>query len=216
MTARTQILDSLSAVADRSSAVGSPASPSRRENTDRPTEAQSADALLASFLDRCVRARATTSSVDEEAAIPGAVAEFLAAQNIEAIVVVEDALKDLDWSNLTLAEPTMEQFIGDGLTIVTKAQFGVTETGSVVALSGPDSDSRLNFLAETHVAVLSESAVVATAEEVWSRLKGGGEAHAMPRSVNFITGPSRTADIEQTIELGAHGPRRLHIILLRG
>jgi hypothetical protein len=35
----------------------------------------------------------------------------------------------------------------------------------------------------------------------------------MPRTVNLITGPSRTGDIEQTIELGAHGPRRLHIIL---
>ncbi|MDN5850066.1 MAG: lactate utilization protein [Nitrococcus sp.] len=49
-------------------------------------------------------------------------------------------------------------------------------------------------------------------EEVWERLLAQGER--MPRAVNLITGPSRTADVEQTMQLGAHGPRRVHLLLI--
>ncbi len=60
--------------------------------------------------------------------------------------------------------------------------------------------------------------VVGDYEDAWRMLrennkKSGG---AMPRTAAFVTGPSRTADIEQTIQLGAHGPRRLHIVLIDG
>jgi L-lactate dehydrogenase complex protein LldG len=44
--------------------------------------------------------------------------------------------------------------------------------------------------------------------------QAGGGATLMPRTVNWITGPSRTADIEQTLLLGAHGPQRLHILIV--
>ena len=80
--------------------------------------------------------------------------------------------------------------------------------------SGADNPTTLNFLPETHIVVLESGDLVGTYEEVWTRLRekfGEGE---MPRTVNMITGPSRTADIEQTLELGAHGPRRLHVIIL--
>ena len=60
--------------------------------------------------------------------------------------------------------------------------------------------------------------VVATYEDGWDRLRAGQQAIAdrgwLPRTVNFITGPSRTGDIEQRIVLGAHGPRRLHILVV--
>jgi len=78
-------------------------------------------------------------------------------------------------------------------------------------VSGHDTPTRNNFLPDTHVVVLRASEVVAAYEDGWDRLRAAG---AMPRAVNFITGPSRTGDIEQRIELGAHGPRRLHIILV--
>jgi L-lactate dehydrogenase complex protein LldG len=93
---------------------------------------------------------------------------------------------------------------------------GVAETGTLVLISGPDNPTTLNFLPETHIVVLPKSAVTGSYEDVWDRLRQSvGEAE-MPRTVNLITGPSRTGDIEQTIELGAHGPRRLHIILVDG
>ena len=79
-------------------------------------------------------------------------------------------------------------------------------------LSGPDHPTTLNFLPDTHIVVLRASQVVGPYEDAWARLRAA--ATAMPRTVNFVTGPSRTADIEQTIQLGAHGPRRLHIVLI--
>ena len=48
--------------------------------------------------------------------------------------------------------------------------------------------------------------------DLWARLRM--ESRGMPRALNLITGPSRTADVEQTIQLGAHGPRSVHVILL--
>ena len=80
--------------------------------------------------------------------------------------------------------------------------------------SGPDNPTTLNFLPENHIIALPASRICATYEDAWDAMRaiyGGG---IMPRAVNFITGPSRTADIEQTLLMGAHGPRRLHVILI--
>jgi L-lactate dehydrogenase complex protein LldG len=77
--------------------------------------------------------------------------------------------------------------------------------------SGPQSPSTINFLPDNHVAIVRASQVVATYEDGWDRLRTTG---AMPRTVNFVTGPSRTADIELKIQLGAHGPRRLHLVVV--
>jgi L-lactate dehydrogenase complex protein LldG len=94
----------------------------------------------------------------------------------------------------------------------------VAETGTLMLHSGPESPTRNNFLPDTHIAVLRASQVVASYEDGFDNLRrkfakaAGG--FFLPRTINFITGPSRTADIEQKLELGAHGPRRLHIILI--
>jgi L-lactate dehydrogenase complex protein LldG len=81
-------------------------------------------------------------------------------------------------------------------------------------ISGAHTPTTLNFLPETHIVVVRRDQVVATYEDGWDRLKAAAKTEALPRTVNFVTGPSRTADIEQHIELGAHGPRRLHIVLV--
>jgi L-lactate dehydrogenase complex protein LldG len=78
-------------------------------------------------------------------------------------------------------------------------------------ISAAETSTTLNFLPDTHIVVVSTDQVVATYEDGWDRLRAHG---GMPRTINFITGPSRTGDIEQRIELGAHGPRQLHIILI--
>jgi len=100
----------------------------------------------------------------------------------------------------------------DGDAVSVTASFAaVAETGTLMLVSGPESPTRNNFLPETHVVVLRAGEIVGTYEEAWDRLRA---ARAMPRVVNFITGPSRTGDIAQKLELGAHGPRRLHIVLV--
>ena len=88
----------------------------------------------------------------------------------------------------------------------------MAETGTLMLPSGSETPSTLNFLPDTHVVVLKSRDVVGPYEEAWDRLRAGGKT--LPRTVNFVTGPSRTGDIEQTIYLGAHGPRHLHILLI--
>ena len=95
---------------------------------------------------------------------------------------------------------------------VTACLAAVAETGSLVLVSGPATPTTLNFTPDDMIAVLHRRDVVAHQEEVWQRLRR--ERSAWPRTVNFVSGPSRTADIEQVVQLGVHGPRRVHIILV--
>ena len=87
----------------------------------------------------------------------------------------------------------------------------IAETGTLMLVSGAETPTTLNFLPDTHIVVVRGDQIVATYEDGWDRLRVRG---GLPRAINFITGPSRTGDIEQRIELGAHGPRRLHIVIV--
>ena len=89
------------------------------------------------------------------------------------------------------------------------------QTGTLALVSGPDNPTTLNFLPETHIVVIEAAKIVGNYETFWEMLRAAYGEGAMPRTVNFITGPSRSADIEQTLLLGAHGPRALHIIIVR-
>ena len=104
----------------------------------------------------------------------------------------------------------------DGQDVVglSHAVAGVAETGTLVLLSGPDNPTTLNFLPETHIVVVKAEDIAGDYETVWDTIRARYGKGVMPRTVNMITGPSRSADIEQTILLGAHGPRRLHIIVV--
>jgi len=79
-------------------------------------------------------------------------------------------------------------------------------------LSGAHSPTTLNFLPDVHIVIVRRQQIVTHIEDVWRRMRS--EVNEVPRTINFITGPSRTADIEQTIQLGAHGPRSLHVVLV--
>jgi len=81
-------------------------------------------------------------------------------------------------------------------------------------LSGPANPTTLNFLPDNHIVVLKRADLVGDLESLWSRLRQRFGAGTLPRTVNLITGPSRSADIEQKMLLGAHGPRRLHILIV--
>jgi L-lactate dehydrogenase complex protein LldG len=82
--------------------------------------------------------------------------------------------------------------------------------------SGPGSPITLNLLPDNHVVILRRSQITGTLEDAWDTLRTSqrGRNSAMPRTAMFVSGPSSTADIELTLYLGAHGPRRLHIILV--
>lgn len=91
-----------------------------------------------------------------------------------------------------------------------RAWAGIADTGTLVLLSGPDNPTLPNFLADYHLVFVKKDQIVTNKKAIWERLEKLGE---MPRALNFISGPSRTADIEQTIQLGAHGPRFLWVFV---
>ena len=114
------------------------------------------------------------------------------------------------WSN-ELAVEQRRAHAEDEVSVTT-TYGAIAETGTLVLLSDPTTPTTLNFLPETHIAVLPQSRIVAHLEDVFAMLRR--EHDALPRTVNFISGPSRTGDVELQIELGAHGPKRLHVIVL--
>jgi L-lactate dehydrogenase complex protein LldG len=168
---------------------------------------------------RMVDAAAGTSERAASAAdIPAAVAAFLRGLNLPLRVRHGDdpRLAALPWAN----EPAMEVQHGpsDGhdLAAVSHAFTAVAETGTLVLTSGPDNPTTLNFLPDVHIVVVAAGDVAADFETVMERLRERYGTGIMPRTVNMITGPSRSADIEQTLLLGAHGPRKLHVIVVGG
>ncbi|RPH66422.1 MAG: lactate utilization protein, partial [Hyphomicrobiales bacterium] len=92
---------------------------------------------------------------------------------------------------------------------------GIAESGTIIQVSGPDNPTTLNFLPEAHIVVLELDSLFASYEEAWSKLRKAFGEGVMPRTVNMISGPSRTADIEQTIVRPAHGPKNMHVIIVR-
>jgi len=128
------------------------------------------------------------------------------------VAAPDPELAAIRWSNWLEVE--RRAAVGEDLVSVTGAFAGIAESGTLVLLSGPHSPTTLNFLPGDHLVVLAAGRVLPAMEDVWARLRAreGG----MPRTVNLITGPSRTADVEQTMQEGAHGPRRLHLLLIGG
>ena len=97
---------------------------------------------------------------------------------------------------------------------VSRAFGAVAETGTLVLTSGADNPTTLNFLPEAHMVLINASDVLGSYEEAWDRLRTVYGEATLPRTVNMISGPWRTADIEQTLVRGAHGPRRLHVMVV--
>ena len=159
---------------------------------------------------------ATLERVTDLRDVPKAIAGYLKANNLPAEIRVAPSaeLTAMPWEGEPLLTVQQGRAEPSDQVSVSGAFAGIAETGSLMLLSGPAGPTTLNFLPDTHIVVLKTSDVVGPYEDAWNRLRARDGKGAMPRTVNFITGPSRTADIEQTIQLGAHGPRRLHILLV--
>ena len=165
------------------------------------------------FVSMAESVAASVERVDDLDAVPDAVASFLAGLNLPSAVKLapDPALEAIAWGKRPTLEVTTGRAEDPDLTSVTGAQAGIAETGTVMLASSGASPTTLNFLPDNHIVVLKSDQVVGAYEDGWDLLRANG---GIPRTVNFVTGPSRTGDIEQRIQLGAHGPRRLHIILV--
>jgi L-lactate dehydrogenase complex protein LldG len=170
---------------------------------------------LATFKAEAERAQASVAEAPEWADAPAEIARFLRENNCPATLRMGDdpRLASMPWGETSL-EILYGPSDGGDVNAVSAAFAGIVESGTLALVSGPDNPTTLNFLPENHIVVLPREAIEADYESVFAKLRGIYGKGGAPRTLNFITGPSRSADIEQTLLLGAHGPRRLHIVVV--
>ncbi len=160
------------------------------------------------------RAISLASTVDEASAIadvPARVAAYLGTHGLVLRAVCWPEFASLDWRGNGIGIESRGA-TGEDLVGITGVTSAIAETGTLVVLSGAGSPPSVSLLPETHIAIVRRSSVVRSMEDAWSRIRAIDAG--LPRAVTFISGPSRTADIEQTVTLGAHGPYRVHIVLV--
>ena len=142
--------------------------------------------------------------------LPKAIAHELRRRNLPAVARVGDdpMFERLDWGAIELSRGAGR--VDEPVTL-SRAEFGLAETGTLALASGPDNPVTLTFLGETHFVVLRTSDICGGFEDFWAAWRARG---LDPRTLNLVTGPSRSADIGQVLQLGAHGPIALHVVLL--
>jgi L-lactate dehydrogenase complex protein LldG len=175
------------------------------------------------FIRRAGDMESTVARVGHRNEIPAAVASYLDALELAPALVGQlrsqkshrgvcwPEFADLDWAEAGLsveARPT----VGDDRLGITGVFCAIAETGTLVVVSGADTPTATTLLPDTHVAIVSSNRIVDTMEDAFALIRK--ERGDVPRAINMISGPSRTGDIEQTIVLGAHGPFRVHILVV--
>ncbi|HEY8607623.1 MAG TPA: lactate utilization protein C [Noviherbaspirillum sp.] len=171
------------------------------------------DDVQARFRQQALRMADTVDDAPDMASVPAAVARYLDSNGIARKAIAWNTLAGLDW-NAAGVEVEFRRPRDPDLVGITGAFCAVAETGTLMLLSGADTWPSAALLPETHIAVVPSSRIVAGMEDAFALARA--EHGQLPRAVNFISGPSRTGDIEQTIVLGAHGPYRVHVIVVQG
>ena len=175
-----------------------------------PAQAQAqGEARIAQFIDKATAVDTTVSRLASIEELPGALADELRNRNLPAAIRTgTDAAFERDWG-------TVEHSTGPGRldepATLSRAELGMAETGTLVLASGPENPVTLTFLGETHFVVMAVDDIKAGFEDMWAEWR---ERALDPRTVNMVTGPSRSADIGQTLQLGAHGPVALHVFVI--
>ncbi len=153
--------------------------------------------------------------VGDAGAVPGAVAGFLRRHNLpQQVRMGGDArLAAMPWAGEGQLEIARGRAEPQDMTGVTHALAAVAETATVMVPSGPDNPVTLSFLPENNIVVVRRADVVGPLEDALARLR---EVHGgtMPRTLNLISGPSRSADVGGIPVLGAHGPKRLCVVVV--
>ena len=167
------------------------------------------DDLLIQFHEKLKLGGGELKQVKDYIQAAEAIEQFLIEQNLPRKLRLAPALKAMRWnSELEISYGNTD---GAELVSVTPAFCAIAETGSVVLLSGAASPTSLNFLPDVHFVLVERPQLVPHIEDVWQKLSNES---MMPRTINIITGPSKTADVEQTLQIGAHGPRQLRVLLI--
>ena len=174
--------------------------------------------LVERFSARATDMESTVERIASLAQLPQALARYVDALELDPSLAGQRSRRgvcwpefaDLDWAGAGLAiEPRATQ--GQDRLGITGTFCAIAETGTLVVATAAASPTATMLLPDTHIAVVRPDRIVAGMEDAFALLRG--ERATMPRGVHFVSGPSRTGDIEQTIVVGAHGPFRVHIVL---
>lgn len=166
--------------------------------------------LVACFKERAIKLSSDVLETNDRVEVPALVASYLGERKLPMRGVCWPVLAGLPWSAAGL-EMESRTVTDQDLVGVTGAFCAIAETGTLMLLSGTETPATTSLLPESHVAVVDPRRIIATMEDAWDLLRE--ECRQPPRAVNFVSGPSRTADIEQTVTLGAHGPYRVLLVL---
>ncbi|MEJ2687848.1 MAG: LUD domain-containing protein [Gammaproteobacteria bacterium] len=170
-----------------------------------------AEDLIGAFTERLAAAAATWTRATTPTEAVHAVGEYARQAGHDTMIAADHPdLRRLPWP--ADLQPHFGAPADGGACGLTLAELGVAETGSLVLCAASDTPTLYNFLPDILICVLSTDAIVAHLEDAWRWLRS--HRSPLPRAVNLVTGPSRTADVEQRLQLGAHGPRQLHAVLV--
>ncbi len=174
------------------------------------------EAQVKMFCEQAEAVQTSIKRVKSYAGVPKAIADYLRAHNLPAEFRMgsDKRLNKLPWEKARSLEIKTGPSDGEDLIGVSHAFGGIAESGTLLMLSGKDNPTTVNFLPETHIVVVKANEIDGDYETLWGRVRKKFGRGKMPRTVNWITGPSRSGDIQQTLLLGAHGPRSLHIIVV--
>ena len=170
------------------------------------------DPLIQRFCDKHAAVHGTYERVADLAEVPSAILRHLTNMEspIEILVGQGELLDAVLWPD-NISVEKRPATVEDSAAI-SEAYAGIAETGTLVLLSQEQQWTSHNFLPDDHIVILDSTLIVRYQEDIWIRLRSLPDG--LPRVVNLITGPSKTADVEQTVQYGAHGPRRLHVIVV--
>jgi L-lactate dehydrogenase complex protein LldG len=176
------------------------------------------DDLAAAFAREAEAAQCEVVRLDSRDAVPAAIADRLAALNLPPSLRLAPSpeLQALPWETRPLLEVKVGPGDAGALVGVAMADAGIAETGTLVLTSGATGSTTLNFIPDVQFVVLPEDRLAGPLEDAWTRLRAAHGANWPPRTVNLVTGPSRTGDIETRLVMGAHGPRRLVVLMVPG
>ncbi len=184
-----------------------------RPQGPRPQVDPEKSALVARLIEKSLAQSSTVDRVATLAEAPAAVAKYLRDNSLPLQAVIWPQMGQLDWLAAGVAVAARGAVDAD-LVGITGCFCAIAETGTLMLCGAPDAPASVSLLPETHIAIVPASRIVPGMEDGFALARA--ELGQLPRAINFISGPSRTGDIEQTIVLGAHGPYRVHLILLEG
>jgi L-lactate dehydrogenase complex protein LldG len=176
-----------------------------------PAFVRTAPDLAVLFMEKLKTTAAGISLLPSVAGLPQHIAELLHERGLPPVLHLaeEPVLRALGWQGAGIQLRDGLELMRSG-TVVSGGAAGVAETGSLLITTAGPTQPEHNLFAELHVVVIERSRIVATIEDAWCVATAAG----VPRGILFVSGPSRTGDIEMTLELGVHGALAVHVVLI--